>query len=88
MNACTCDAVTAECESCPIHGSAYRPAPDHTRPQGIDHDGGAMYCRFLGTETCRGGLNVAEHRLESGGFRHPDGLNAKGYYAFDEEAVQ
>ncbi len=45
------------------------------------------YCRFLGSETCRMGLNIAEHNLTAQGFQHPDGLDAKGYYAFDDKAV-
>lgn len=52
----------------------------------VDH--GPMFCRFPGTEHCRGGLNVDEHRLEAGGWRHPDGLDRKGHYAFGVEAVQ
>lgn len=47
-----------------------------------------IFCRFLDSETCRGGLDVDEHRLEAGGFRHPDGLDTVGRWAFGAEAVQ
>lgn len=62
---------------------------DDIAQQPLACDDGPIYCRFLGdSETCRGGLDIAEHRLTAHGWQHPDGLDARGYYAFDEEAVQ
>lgn len=52
----------------------------------IDH--APTLCRFLDSETCRAGLNIAEHRLTSQGWEHPTGLDARGYWAFGAEAVQ
>lgn len=53
----------------------------------VDH--APMFCRFVGdTETCRANIDIAEHRLESGGWRCPDGLDARGYWAFGSEATQ
>lgn len=51
-------------------------------------DRAPIFCRFHGSDQCRGNLHLDEHRLESGGWRHPDGLDRNGYYAFGAEAVQ
>lgn len=51
-------------------------------------DRGPMYCRFHGTDVCYAGLDIGEHRLEHGRWRHPDGLSEKGYWAFGDEATQ
>lgn len=52
-------------------------------------DRAPMLCRFLGdSETCRAGLNIAEHNLTSAGWEHPTGLDARGYWAFGSEATQ
>lgn len=52
----------------------------------------SLYCRFLSSETCRDGLNIADHALETDDtgksrWRHPDGLDARGYFAFGDKAV-
>lgn len=51
-------------------------------------DAAPMFCRFLDTETCRMGLNIAEHQHTAQGFQHPDGLDSRGYWAFGDKAVQ
>lgn len=52
----------------------------------VDH--APTYCRFHGTNTCRAGLTLDEHVLTAQGWEHPTGLDAKGYWAFGERAVQ
>lgn len=53
----------------------------------IDH--APIICRIpAGTDTCRAGLDIGEHNLTAHGWEHPTGLDARGYWAFGERAVQ
>lgn len=48
----------------------------------MNADSAPTYCRFLGTDTCRLGLDIAEHNLEPSGWRHPDDLDHNGRWLF------